>query len=35
MVPRERENPEFTHVLATERQALLSTKTLRDIPEWE
>lgn len=33
MVPHDQENPVFTYVLATERQALLSTKALRDVPE--
>jgi endonuclease/exonuclease/phosphatase family metal-dependent hydrolase len=32
MVPHDKENPAFTYSLATERQALLSTKTLRGVP---
>jgi endonuclease/exonuclease/phosphatase family metal-dependent hydrolase len=32
MIPHEKENPAFTYTLATERQALLGTKTLRGIP---
>lgn len=32
MVPHPQENPVFTYSLATERQALLSTKTLRGVP---
>jgi endonuclease/exonuclease/phosphatase family metal-dependent hydrolase len=32
MVPHEKENPLFTYALEKERQALLKTKTLRDIP---
>jgi len=32
MVPHPQENPKFTYSLATERQALLSTKTLRGVP---
>ena len=33
MVPHDRENPVFTYSLATERQALLTTKTLRVVPD--
>lgn len=33
MVPHDQEDPVFTYVLATERQALLSTKALRSIPQ--
>ena len=33
MVPHEKESPEFTYNLATERQALRVTKTLRGIPD--
>ncbi len=33
MVPHQQENPVFTYDLADERQALLSTKALREIPE--
>lgn len=32
MVPHDQENPVFTYALATERQALLSTKALRGVP---
>ena len=32
MVPHEQENPIFQYTLATERQALLTTKALRNIP---
>lgn len=32
MVPHDKENPVFNYSLATERQALLSTKTIRGIP---
>ncbi len=33
MVPHEQENPPFAYVLADARQALLATKTLRNIPQ--
>jgi endonuclease/exonuclease/phosphatase family metal-dependent hydrolase len=33
MVPHDQENPVFTYTLATERQALLSTKVLREVPQ--
>ncbi len=33
MVPHDQENPVFTYALATERQALLSTKALRGVPQ--
>ncbi|HEX9389380.1 MAG TPA: endonuclease/exonuclease/phosphatase family protein [Anaerolineales bacterium] len=33
MVPHEQENPPFAFVLADERQALLATRTLRNIPQ--
>jgi endonuclease/exonuclease/phosphatase family metal-dependent hydrolase len=33
MVPHDQENPVFTYSLATERQALLTTKTLRVVPD--
>ncbi len=33
MIPHEQENPVFTYALATEHQALLSTKALRGIPQ--
>ncbi|OIO73526.1 MAG: hypothetical protein AUJ57_04190 [Zetaproteobacteria bacterium CG1_02_53_45] len=33
MVPHEQESPPFSYTLATERQALLSTKVLRSIPD--
>ena len=33
MVPHDRENPPFTYSLATERQALRSTKVLRGVPQ--
>jgi len=33
MVPHDRENPVFTYSLATERQALLTTKTLCVVPD--
>ena len=33
MVPHEEENPPFTYILETERQALLGTKAHREIPQ--
>lgn len=33
MVPHDQENPLFTYSLSTERQALLSTKALRGVPQ--
>jgi endonuclease/exonuclease/phosphatase family metal-dependent hydrolase len=33
MVPHDQESPIFTYTLATERQSLLSTKNLRNIPQ--
>ena len=33
MVPHDKENPVFTYTLAAERQALLSTKALRGVPQ--
>jgi hypothetical protein len=33
VVPHDQENPVFTYALATERLALLSTKTLRGVPQ--
>ena len=33
MVPHDRENPKFNYSLETERQALLSTKTARGVPD--
>ena len=33
MIPHDQENPVFTYELATERQALLSTKALRGVPQ--
>ncbi|MES9830131.1 MAG: hypothetical protein ABW201_17875 [Candidatus Thiodiazotropha sp.] len=33
IVPHDQEDPVFTYVLATERQALLSTRALRGIPQ--
>jgi len=33
MVPHEQENPVFHYTLATERQALLATKALRNVPQ--
>jgi hypothetical protein len=33
MVAHDREKPEFSYSLATERQALLATKTARGVPD--